>query len=385
MTTPSTARYLAPGAVALFFALQGADRTLPLAWAALALGAALAASCRAIDFQRPLSAIEKGMGIALLGWVVSVVCGLDPRRSLALSVPMLASLLLWILIARNRDARFSFSAVALGLAGAAFVQAGLLVLAAVRHPALAPSDWVIDAGATWLIVPNDIAWMACALPMWAVAMRGRTPISLGVLLVTMLALSALLHSRTAAIVAAAVAIAFVFPSSQGQRRSGSWWVAGFAFIGLGTLALGVASMRARMQLWAAALDVFFDHPWTGIGMHNFVLAYGCYLPIATSIDPRITPWPHNLFLEILAECGVIGGAAMLFLIGCIVRRGMAACRSRPTPSQRAVLAGLFGVVLLAFVEASLLRIWVWALGTALCALIDSRTEPVGDNEKKTEE
>jgi hypothetical protein len=372
-------KHIAPGTIALFLALQGADRTLAAGWAVLTFGGLLAALSGAIDFQRPLSAIEKGMGAALAGCALSAAFGLDPKRSLLLSVPVLASMLMWALIARDRHATCGFLHVAVGLATAACVQSTLLVLAALRHPGMTPADWVIDAGAAWLVVPNDIVWMACVLPLLAILAPRRTAAALFALLVVFLALCALMRSRTAAVVALAVAFSFVacrfrFPRS--WPNAWRWMAAACIAVVIALAAFSAASMHARLQLWAAAGSIFLDHPWTGVGIHNFVLAYRHYLPAQTElIDSRITPWPHNLILEIAAECGLIGGMAVLFLAICVVRWGVFLGRTTLIPLHRAVFSGLLGMVLLALVEASLLRQWVWLLGTALCSLIVIDVDP----------
>jgi hypothetical protein len=378
---------IAPASVMLFLALQGADRSLPFAWVVLTFGSFLAALCGAIDFQRPFSAIEKAIALALAGCALSAAFGLNPLRSLLLSVPMLGSLLMWILITRDRHAVFGVLPIAIGLAIAAIVQSTLLVLAALRHPQMAPADWVGDAGSAWLVVPNDIAWMACILPLLAIIARRRT-VTLLTLLAVFLALCALMHSRTAAFVAGAVILSFVACSAnfpQSRRGLWKWMIAAGVVTVIALIVFSAASMRARLQLWMAAWSIFLDHPWTGVGIHNFVLAYRQYLPSqAELIDSRITPWPHNLVLEIAAECGLIGCIGIVFLVGCLVRRGVVLVRTTLIPMQRAALAGLFGMLLLGLVEASLLRQWVWLLGTAMCALMVVEVKPSGHGKENDE-
>lgn len=377
-------KYIAPGTIMLFLALQGADRSMPIGWAALTLGGVLAALFGAIDLQRPLSRIEKGMALAVVGCMLSAAFGMDPKRSLLLSVPMLASLLMWILITRDRRAMSGFLPVAIGLAIAATVQSSLLVLAAIRRPGLTPADWLGDAGAAWLVVPNDIAWIACVLPLWAVMARRRTVVWLPILFVVFLAMCTLMHSRTAAVVAISVALFFAaLRFSRWRPRAGLWIVTGCIAAGVAFAAFGVASMRARLQLWEAAWSMFLDHPWTGVGIHNFALDYRHYLPPqAELIDPRLTPWPHNLILEIAAECGLIGAIAILFLAGGLVRRGLVLGRTTLAPMHCAAFSGLLGMALLALVEASLLRQWVWLVGTALCALLVIDVPRVQENKNE---
>jgi O-antigen ligase len=374
--------YIAPATIALFLALQGTDRMLPIAWAILTLGSLLTALRGGIDFQRRVSPIEKGFGIALAACLLSAAFGLDAQRSLLLSVPVLASLLLWILIARGSQAQAKSFPVAAGLAIAAGLQSICVLMAARRHPEMLPADWVADAGAAWLVVPNDMAWIACVLPLWALTARGRSLLVVFGLLAGFLVLCALMQSRTAAIVAIAVALSFAGASLGARLRTLTW----VAAAGLVVLALAVAShaasMHARLQLWAAAWSMFLDHPWTGVGIHNFVLAYRQYLPAAELVDSRITPWPHDLPLEIAAECGLIGIFAFLFLAGNLVRQGAALLRTGIGSVHRAALVGLCGLAVLGLVEASLLRQWFWLLGTALCALLENNALFLGKHKNE---
>ena len=382
----SLKRFVVPVTLALFFALQGADRTLPVAWAMLSFGGLLAVAFGAIDLQRPLSSVEQAIGCFLGACALGVVLGLDPRRSLMLSVPTLASLLVWVLIARGRAA-LVFPSVAVGLFIAASVQSAMLVLAAFLHPQATPGEWVVDAGAAWIVAPNDIAWMACILPLPAVLAGRHTGKVLIALLVAFFALCAVVHSRTSAVVAIAVAVSFIALSFHGTWKRSRGWTIALAGAGVAAvpMAFSATSMHARWQLWKATWSIFLDHPWTGVGLHNFVLAYRPYLPSSFElVDPRTTPWPHNLLLEIAAECGLIGLAAALYLVGCVARRGVSPNRTASSPLQRAVFSGFFGMALLALVEASLLRQWVWLVGSTLCALlvIDSRVYGKQEDEER---
>jgi len=383
---PRAARHVAPLTALLFLALQGADGTLAVAWGLLALGALASALCGMLDLQRPPSPIERGLLYVLLACAVSVVFGVDPRHSLALSVPTLASALLWILIARARDATRMFVCTGLGLAAAAAIQIGLLLYTASREPGMTPARWVADAGAAWLVVPNDVAWIACALPLFASLSTRRASAVLCVLLVAYLALSILVQSRTGALAAVGVALPVVaaWVGQRRQRPRGHWLIAVAVVAACGMLTLlTLASMRARIQLWSAAWAMFLDHPWTGAGLHDFVIGYRDYLPAtAELVDPRLTPWPHQLFLEIAAECGVIGILAASYLVAAVLRRALA-CVS-VGPPQRALVAGLCGMLLLALVEATLLRQWVWLLGTTLCGLL-SLEDPAADQEEQQHE
>jgi O-antigen ligase len=135
------------------------------------------------------------------------------------------------------------------------------------------------------------------------------------------------------------------------------------------LVLYVPSFTSRWQLWGAALHVFAQHPLLGVGPHNFATAAQPWLlSLPDRVDPRVAPWPHELYLEIAAETGLAGViCAAWFGLGVVrsLRRTVAEGRHR---IHYAALAGLGGLAIAGLVEASLLRVWVWNLGAILLGL-----------------
>ena len=371
MRAASLRLWLVPCTIAVFLAAQGADATLAAGWMLLVLGSTVALLCGAVDWQRPLSRVETAIALVIAAGCASAAFGVDAQRSLLMSVPLLASLLLWILIVRARDTHLAHAAAAAGLAVAACVQAALVLIAAAAVPQAAASEWIARADAAWLVVPNDIGWIACILPLLAAATR-RPRAILAILLGGYLALCAFVHSRGAATTALATSVAFIALSRHrriAEFDARRWFVAIGLAMAAALAVFAFASMRARLQLWQAAWGIFLDHPSTGIGVHNFVLVYRSYLPPNYDlIDARITPWPHNLFLEIAAEWGLIGIVPWAFLAACVARRGWRVLAA-VSPAQCAALAGCVGLLLLALAEASFLRQWVWIVGAVLCALL----------------
>lgn len=67
----------------------------------------------------------------------------------------------------------------------------------------------------------------------------------------------------------------------------------------------------RRSLWGAALALAAAHPLLGVGPDNFRLSYGPHLGLATW-DRRVHA--NNLYLEVLAGAGVIGLAALLWIV-----------------------------------------------------------------------
>lgn len=86
------------------------------------------------------------------------------------------------------------------------------------------------------------------------------------------------------------------------------------------------SVTDRYQLWQAAAGMWRDHPVTGVGPKGFAAWRDTYAPLALSSgsdveDPaggyRRQPLlsPHNMYLLVLSEQGLLGLAAFALLMG----------------------------------------------------------------------
>jgi putative inorganic carbon (HCO3(-)) transporter len=96
----------------------------------------------------------------------------------------------------------------------------------------------------------------------------------------------------------------------------------------------------RMAHWQAALDMWTDHPWLGVGIGNYEPVYARY---------ALPQWPlplghaHNYYLNIGAETGVLGLLAYLLLWGAALAGAWRATR-RATAWQWGVALGVLGVL-----------------------------------------
>lgn len=86
----------------------------------------------------------------------------------------------------------------------------------------------------------------------------------------------------------------------------------------------------RWEIWQAAVNVFLAHPLLGAGINTFGDAYG-QLGITLSIGP--IPHPHNIYLQALAETGLVG-----FVVLLAVLFGSLACMTFPLWRRRAMPA-----------------------------------------------
>ena len=66
------------------------------------------------------------------------------------------------------------------------------------------------------------------------------------------------------------------------------------------------SIRGRVSELLVAGQMFFDHPILGVGVGNYPVYYQSYSR-RIGLDPRTeNREPHNLFLEVAAETGLVG-------------------------------------------------------------------------------
>lgn len=78
---------------------------------------------------------------------------------------------------------------------------------------------------------------------------------------------------------------------------------------------GVLDTTSRLQMWNAAVQMWRDHPWWGVGPGHFDSYFHQYRPEAFQLRPDHA---HNDYLELLADWGVAGGVIVLAGIGLFI-------------------------------------------------------------------
>jgi len=149
------------------------------------------------------------------------------------------------------------------------------------------------------------------------------------------------------------------------------------------LAIVDPSLSNRTAIWVVGLAMAEDHPVLGVGLGNFLQRQPEYQrATGESISEGLLA-PHNLYVELLAETGVAGLAAWLFLIGTTAfvttRALIVARRLSPGPEadlgvrlSAAVLAALAGWSV-ASVPLHLADLSALLVVVALGAALDVRT------------
>ena len=326
--------------------------------------------------------------IYLVATGISILSSYDVGRSLQLSLPLLPAVLLFFLIADYfngvKDVRllfFTFSLVSLGISS-------VLLWTACINKVIDPSAWVMDMGSTIFVVKNDVTFLAVLAP-FSLALLYREPRRLyGIVAVLSILLSiavvGIFQSRGAMLTMVASITCFFI-----LIRPKIGLICGLATIVLVLLIDGFMGFplaerfgqhwdgSGRIPLWLSAWEMFLDAPLLGQGPHTFVLLYDSYLqnlslPSWLFVDPRIVPWPHSLYLEVLAEQGIVGFISLGLLLFCGILAAWSLRRASFKDVQifgYGVFAGMAGFCVAASIELTFLRQWVVLIMFALLGVI----------------
>jgi O-antigen ligase len=151
--------------------------------------------------------------------------------------------------------------------------------------------------------------------------------------------------RRLAFVALAVLLAFAFANARALSQSHQVEVVTSR---LGTLTQGGNAVRndPRFEIYSAVPGIFADHPWLGVGAHNFPL-----IAREAGLEEGDEPYDHahNVVLTFAVELGTVGLVALLWLLVAIGRLVVDAARTRGDP-----VTGALGLALAASMVGSVM-------------------------------
>lgn len=339
----------------------------------------------------PRSGVVYGAAATVVAMVVATATSSVPALSVAgvygrfsgLALYGAAAVLL-LAVARtgdgSRTARWLVTAVA--LAGGTVGAYALLQAAGVE-----PFDWVTDYGdATFSFLGNPnfaAATMGIAVPavIWFALDRNRPPgrrgaaaVGASALVVAIITTESVQGLACAAVGGAVLAVAWALDQPDQRRRAvlAAVAAAGALAVAVGAAAvlrLGAGDVLARAgnvdqrsSYWAAAVDMFLDHPVTGVGLDMYASHYREHRPLeaALELDVGVTAdAPHNVVLNMFASGGVVLGLpylAFLVLTGWALVSGLRTLRGRDR-----LLVGAVGGVWAAYQVQSMVSIDVPSL------------------------
>jgi putative inorganic carbon (HCO3(-)) transporter len=150
-----------------------------------------------------------------------------------------------------------------------------------------------------------------------------------------------------------VAAAYVFVKSRSKRV--------LLLVGMLVFALGFYAARetlnpahigesvgydaaTRFLLWDTAWNLFVHSPIIGVGWGNFTEIYGSYLSSYSWIPPGVFE-VHNIYLQFLAETGLVGFTVFFLFIFHAWRRGLRQLRIAPDVFDKALAFGVLGAII----------------------------------------
>lgn len=297
---------------------------------------------------------------------ISIAVSADWQRSLHLSVSFLPALLIFFLISEqftsDRDINLlflCFSITALGISVAA------LCIAAAHAFNMNTNVHLLAGSFSYIIVSrNDLTFLSLLVP-FSFVLAYQKPLSpTGILAILSIVLSlctvVVFQSRGATLTffITLSAIAFLI-----EPRKALWLSILFllllsmtdAFFGFpllkrfyGIIIGSQEITNGRSKLWWEVLHRFKNAPLLGHGPHT----YGMYMK---------TPWPHNLYLEVIFGHGLFGIIAFGGLLFHGLKTAWRLHRESAIESRHfamGTLAALIGFCFSAFIELSFLRLWV---------------------------
>jgi hypothetical protein len=137
------------------------------------------------------------------------------------------------------------------------------------------------------------------------------------------------------------------------------------------------SSAGRLGYWLVGLRMFRASPWTGVGPGNFTARFPEFALGDSRRDSEITTDPHSVPVAILAELGLIGFAALVILVGSVLRDLLRWWRDGPwgDPSVVALTAIAAGIAAAGFVWDLHLQRVTWIVLGLLQLSLERRDVP----------
>ena len=229
---------------------------------------------------------------------------------LGLALPLAYSLILWGLTERRQTPAISREPYALPMTLLALLSFALMLAAL----------YASQSRGAW------IGFLAAAVAV-SLVRGGRLAVLLGLAIAILAGLGALGATQW-------------LPPTIMQRFMDGVAVAGIPDIATAEVTDANFAAIERLAHWRAALDMWRDHPWLGVGIGNYAAVYPAYA-VGRWLDPL--GHAHNFYLNVAAETGLLGLLAYsLFWLSAFWLGWRAVRHSRGF--ERAVAAGCVGVL-----------------------------------------
>ena len=370
---------------------------LPSPWHVPLLGAAAAGVVLArsrLDASRLLSSpLDLPLLAFLIASAAATIGSTVPLRSVLLGSSLLPAILVYALFRAARPSETAAELLFATLALVSFALSALYLWGAWHHAGARSAIWVRTLPSPLLVTKNDCTLAAIAAPLAVVfARRGKVtaPAAVAIAITTTAAAIYVMQSRGAALTLLVSMATFTFlvrpRLSAPVALAAVVWIPAIDRLSGGELTARFAAVSdPRLSLWRAALEMFRDAPVLGVGPHAFATLRAGYvrdldLARRLPVDHWDAPWPHDLYLELLAERGLAGFVSFVWLVGTalllaarIARRGNA----RRRRLGAAAVSALVGICVSGIFELTLGRLWLVIVLFALIGTIASMSTTLG--------
>ena len=316
----------------------------------------------------------------ILSSLLSASISSDLDRSFNTSLPMWPGLLVYLLITfcykKNSDVLLTFFSLIV-ISNAISIY---LLYHAINNINLSAIDLILTQNNVLIDVPNDVSLCALYVPLFFALLdssqiKSKAPLKIvGFLLVLV---TCTVYKSFVGIICLFSSMTFYLLLARNKFQLLALYLSvsicllvdlatGSFLIEKISKTIDLYGWDPRFALWGAALLMFFQLPVLGHGPGTFVTMYQEYIDVLNippnlPLDTRLVPWPHNLYLEILAERGVIG----FFLFSIILIISIHYSYKIFTFSSMkykivviGLLSSLLGFIIGSFIEFTFLRLWV---------------------------
>lgn len=288
---------------------------------------------------------------------------------------MIPALFIYILISRCINTERGMGALILSLAASCLFISAVIIFEFIFSEDKNPVVVIKGIGSSLLFVPNDVAFLSIlssASILVMLSLDGKVGkserVGATISLIVVIVAVVLMQSRVGLLTFAVSVVAFL-----SRREARNFWKTGAGLVFLGLCVDGFLDFKflekiartgneTRYFIWNCAFDFFKISPVLGNGAGSFGGYYkkrvvDSVLDGSNPIDLRYIPWPHNVFLEVLAERGVIGFLFFSLLIGVLLIKSRQKVQHFGI-SARFVFVGTLSFLVAGFFEVTLLRLWV---------------------------
>lgn len=317
--------------------------------------------------------------IAIVAW--HAINSPKKELSLVFVASFFPAILIYIILSRSKPVENCLKIIYYGIFSGAFFSSLVILIYKIKFWDIAPSLLIKKLPLSIFVVPNDFLLVSISIPFFIVLLileevkvkKVFFAVSIVVCLVAIL----ITQSRSS------IAVALIGGYAVLALHRRSFFVGYLFLVFLVFFAIGVIGdfdfvdkirnysllCETRIPLWVAAWDLWSERMFLGHGTHSYVDFYqekirSASLPACSLVDQRLTPWPHNLYLELLSNYGLLGAVPFFVLVVWSLVVTYKAIKNK-IHSIRLLAIGNFGALVglffSALVELTLVRYWVVVL------------------------